>query len=59
MTFVTPMYLTFEGDVRAFVAMIVKIMSFYHIKSLFYYFFILFYNILFIRCFIFIPLYLK
>ena len=43
MTFVTPMYLTFEGDVRAFVAMIVKIMSFYHIKSLFYYYFIIFY----------------
>ena len=37
---------------RASVVDIVKIMSFYHIKCLLYYFITSFYNILFIRCFI-------
>ena len=40
------------SSVRAFIVDVVKIMSFYHIKCLFYYFIISFYNIPFIRCFI-------
>ena len=38
--------------VRAFVAVGANIMSFYHIKYLFYYFITSFYNISFIKCFI-------
>ena len=41
-----------DNMLRASVAAGVKIMSFYHIKCLFYYFTTLFYNISFIRCFI-------
>ena len=45
--------------VRASVADVVKIMLFCHTKSLLYYFTISFYNIPFIRCSIFLPLYLN
>ena len=38
--------------IRASVADVLKILSFYHIKCLLYYFTTLFYNIPFIRCFI-------
>ena len=44
---------------RASVAAIAKIMLFCHTKSLLYYFTISFYNIPFIRCFIFLPLHLN
>ena len=48
-----------ERVLRASVAAVAKIMSFYHTKSLLYYFTTSFYNISFIRCYIFLPLHLK
>ena len=44
---------------RASVADVVKIMSFYHTKSLLYYFTTSIYNISFLRCSIFLPLHLN
>ena len=46
-------------DIRASVADVVKIMPFYHTKSLLYYFTTSFYNIPIIKCFIFLPLHLN
>ena len=46
---------TLTVTVRAFTVDMIKIMSFYNIRDLFYYFITSFYNISFIRCFIIQP----